>query len=924
MRRPSLAISSVLLLTALGAVVACGGGTANVDLAAHAAAAGSGATAASAAPVVPPPPPVRDDGRLPVTVTPQRYAVSLRVDPRQPRFSGIATIQVTVPAPAPGGAGGAGVWHVVVNARDMHVSRAVARVGGAEIPATTTMRLTHDGVVPEEMVLTFARPLPPGSVILEITYDAPFASDLAGLYRVQQGGACYAYTQFEATDARRAFPCFDEPSFKTAYDVTITAPAGMMALANSPEASHQAAPDGMVEHHFETSRPLPSYLVAFAVGDFDVAQGQASPFPIRVVTTKGRSALAGQALEDATALVAELGDYFGVRYPYPKLDLVAVPDFAAGAMENPGLITFRDVRLLLDPQHATAESRRDMALTIAHELSHQWFGDLVTMKWWDDIWLNEGFATWAEAKIVDRWRPSFGAGVEQIAQVQRVMDTDALPSARAVRQPVHSTSDADEAFDGITYDKGAAVLRMLESWLGPDTFRRGIQHYVQVNAWKNASAEDLFKALDYVSTTRVDQVASSFLDRPGVPSVFVSWNCKGKEPNKLELRQSEWRPLGEPERAPRTWRLPVCVATDLEKSKSCFTIAGEPITRDLGPRCPSWVYPNADEAGYYRFVMDRPQLLALARGAHTLDPMDRLGFLSNAWADVRQGALEPGALLGVLPMFDGDSNRYVVETIGSILSGVDDALVEDGARASFRRYAVARMAARKGALGWEPARGAREDDDRALERHAVLWSLGFVGGDKATLSEAERYAQKWLADPMSVPEDTAAVAVPIASIEAGQYRIEQLLAALKNARTPDDRVIAVRALGAFEDPIVLRKALDLALGDDIRLSELRYLFGTVLGHRAARPVLYQWEKDNWAKLRARLPGFIGRDILIRVAGTTCTAPDRDDAKSFFASHTQGIEGVQRPLDEALEQARACVALRDHGAAEVTRYLVGKK
>src|SRR5580704_1896585 len=460
----------------------------------------SGVTGAGAMPAADPPagpsttpPPPRDDGRLPATAVPQGYRVALTIDPTQPRFSGVTTIKVDVTEPT---------YSIVLNARDMTVSRAVATSGGVQTEASATPRLASGSVAAEELVLTFARPLPAGPAVVEITYDAPFATDLAGLYRVEEQGRWYAYTQFESTDARRAFPCFDEPGFKTPFDVTITAPSGMIALANSPEQPSAGGPDpgdGTRTHTFATSPPLPSYLVAFAVGDFDVAEGRKEPFPIRVITTKGRAPLAGLALDVAAALIDKLGDYFDMRYPYAKLDLVAVPDFAAGAMENPGLVTFRDVLLLLDPQHATTSIRRSQAEVIAHEFAHQWFGDLVTMKWWNDTWLNEGFATWAEAKIVDRWRPNFGATIGQIAGLEHVMDTDSLKSARAVREPVRSTSDAMEAFDGITYQKGAAVLRMIETWLGPDVFRRGVQRYIHENAWKNARAGDLFKALDFVS-----------------------------------------------------------------------------------------------------------------------------------------------------------------------------------------------------------------------------------------------------------------------------------------------------------------------------------------------------------------------------------------------------------------------------------------
>ena len=869
----------------------------------------------------PPEPAQREDGRLPPTAVPRRYALSLHIDPTQPRFSGVTTVDLDVPQ---------ATSYVVLHARDMHVSSAVARTSEGEIAASATTRLAHGGVVPEELVLAFARPLRAGAAELEIAYDAPFATDLAGLYRVQEAGRWYAFTQFEANDARRAFPCFDEPAFKTAYDVTLTTPRGPIALANTEEEATAEASDGSVVHHFATTRPLPSYLVAFAVGEFEIAEGPREPFPIRVVTTRGKSHLAGLALEVAAALIAKLGEYFDVRYPYSKLDLVAVPDFAAGAMENPGLVTFRDVLLLLDPRGATTTARRAQAEVIAHEFAHQWFGDLVTMRWWDDLWLNEGFATWAEAKMVDSWKPSFGAAMEAIAETQHVMDLDSLKSAHAVREPVTTTSEAIESFDGIAYDKGAAVLRMIESWLGPDVFRRGVQRYIHENAWKNARAEDLFAALDFVSAQHVAELASGFLDQSGVPEVQANLTC-GTTGSKLVLRESEWRPLGAADEPPRTWILPVCESSDTAKTKTCFTLGAEPIARDLGPRCPGWIYPNAGEAGYYRFLVTRKELLTLARSERDLRPVERLGLVSNAWAQVRQGALEPGTLLDVLPMLDAEPGHSIVEQTAETLRGIDDALVEEAARPAFRRYAAARMALRKASVGWEArardgASAARNDertydDDRSLERRAVLTTLAEVARDKTTLAEAERYAARWLTDPSSIPADTAAIAVPAASILAGPSRLEQLRTAAKNAGTPEERVLAIRAMGTFDDPAVLRKALDLGLTDEIKMSELRYLFGSILANRAATPVLYGWEKDNWPKLLERVPSSVGREILVLVAANLCTPQERDDARAFFVGATQGTEGIQRALDESLEKGALCVALRQRSASNVTRYYV---
>jgi aminopeptidase N len=835
----------------------------------------------------------------------------LRIDPTQPRFSGVATILVDVPQPTS---------TLVLNARDMEVRRAAATTPRGTIIANATQRPGHGGATVDELVLAFGEPLPTGSATITIDYEAPFAVDLAGLYRLQENGLSYAYTQFEATDARRAFPCFDEPGFKTPYDVSITSPREFKVLSNTPEASQADAGNGDLVHTFETSPPLPSYLVAFAVGDFDIVGGQTDPFPIRVVTTKGRAPLAHLALDVATALIAKLGDYFDMRYPYAKLDLVAVPDFSAGAMENPGLVTFRDSLLLLDPERATTSLKRAQAMVIAHEFAHQWFGDLVTMSWWDDLWLNEGFATWAAARIVDEWKPNFRATVEQVAEIQGVMDIDALMSARAVREPVRSTGEAMEAFDGITYDKGAAVLRMLEKWLGAETFRRGVQRYVHDGAWKTARADDLFKALEYVSAQRVTELASGFLDQPGVPEVIASWSCGRANGNRLELRQSEWRPLGEPrEGAARTWTLPVCIASDAEKTKSCFTLGAEPIVRTLDTRCPTWVYPNADQAGYYRFVVDSAHLLALAGAGRSLSSTDRLGLVSNAWAAVRQGSIPPGLLLEVLASFDGDTDRHVVQQVMAVLAGIDQALITDESRPAFQRYVSARLAPRKRTLGWEPSRGVAEDDDRKLLRRSVLGTMAEIARDTATLREAESYAIRWLQDPRSLSGDVAALAVPLASMDAGAARLTELRAAAATAKTPQDRIIALRAMGAFEDAAVLRQALDLALTDELKLSELHYVFGEAAGHRLTRDVFYAWEKANWQKLIVRLPGALSRG-LSGVLASMCTPSIRDDAREFFAQTMQSIPGAKRPLDEALEQAGLCIALREHAAAQASSWL----
>ncbi len=865
-------------------------------------------------------PAANPEGRLPQTVTPLHYALELHVDPSKPRFDGKVTIVVALAETTS---------VLVLHARDIHVSRALAHVGDHELVAAPWLRGVRNGAAPDELRLRFPTRLPAGTLRLVIDYDAPFATGLSGLYRVHHQDRDYAFTQFGATEARSAFPCFDEPGIKTPYDVVLVTPPTMAAVANAPEASKRILPEGTIVHAFQTTAPLPSFLVAFAVGDFDIVQGRSAPFPIRVVAPKGEGALSATALETAAALVDRLADYLGISYPYAKLDLLAVPDFAPGATENPGLIAFRESILLAEPTRASTHLRRAQALVIAHELARQWFGDLVTMRWWDDIWLSEGFATWAQTKVVDEWQPGFGAGLEQLARVDGVMDLDALSHAHSVREPVRSPTEAGEPFDEMPYVKGAAILHMIEHWVGPEIFRRGVQKYLRDNAGAAATAHDLFAALDYVSTFHVGQMASGFLDHPGVPEVRANWKCNPAGRSALTLREFSWHATGVGGAAGSAvestgrWTVPVCVRDPTQRADSCFTLGAEPATRDLGSRCPAWVYPNADQSGYYRFRLDAAHLLALAQDERQLPPADRAGLIANAWAEVRSGTLDPATLLDVLARFDGDDSRFVVEAIVRTLYEVDRALLEDAARPGFERYVRARLSPRKAALGWVPAPRTHMGtvaDDRAMTRRAVLTAMGELVRDSATMAQADTYAANWFNDPSSVPSDTADIAVPVASIAAGATRLQQLRLAASKATTLEGRELALRAMGGFGDPTLLRQALDLVLTPEVRASEISIVLAAALGHRAGRSVVLAWEKDHWDDLVRRAPSAVGHGFLVDAVGAQCDAKGAANATELFASSAPEIQGLRRRLDAAIELAKACAALRASSAARLTRAL----
>jgi alanyl aminopeptidase len=862
----------------------------------------------------PPPPPPRDDGRLPPLATPIAYRLAFDVDPKRASFRGTMELDVDVPAPT---------YHVVLDARGLVIHDARALTQAGPIGARTTYRAAHGDKpeTPQELVVTFAQALPAGRATIALAWSGEFDHEMEGLYRVEER---YAFTQFEATSARRAFPCFDEPGYKTPYEVTVTTPRGMIAVGNAPEVERKDAGD-RATFRFALTPPMPSYLVAIAVGDFDVVSAErfTNP-PIRLIAPKGRGAQGALGLEATSALVDALGKWFGIPYPYAKLDIVAVPEFTTGAMENAGLITFREELLLLDPARASVRARRSQALVVAHELAHQWFGNLVTAAWWNDLWLNEGMATWMEARIVDTWRPAWGARVDAVVEGLGVMDTDALASARAVRQPVASSAEAEEAFDGITYAKGAAVLATIEQWVGEAAFQRGVRAYLTENSWKNATADVLMSALDRATGKNVTQMAATFLERPGVPVVTAKLTCERGSRWSVELGQEPWRPIGSqvPEDETRAWMIPVCAAAAGEKKPLCAELALGAPSLVAGRGCPAWIHPNAF-SGYYRFALAEPDIAKLARARKELDVPERVTLLSNTWAGVRAGKTKPKAMLDTIAAFDDETSRQVVEQIIAILYGMSDTLVDDAVRAAFQKLVVARLAKHKKALGWTPSKAEGIGGDEAILRRDVLWALGDLGEDEVTLKEAEELAQKWLADPASVDSDMAAVAVDLASRRAGLQRFEQLRAAAKQAKTDEDRIIAIKALVGFDDPSMLEKALELAVTDEIRVHDMRYVLGNAFYRRKARVFTEKWVREHWDAMRKKLPGSLAWG-LFRAAGVACTKSDVEERTAFYLPRLADVDGAARSVKETLEAASLCAELRTAQGPAMTKALADKK
>src|SRR3954452_5205890 len=468
-------------------------------------------------------------------IEPTSYRATLSLDPAKDDSQGSIQIRVDVRKPAKV------VW---LNANQLAVKTASVTVGTKRIGATAI-----DGGK-DFIGLDLESELPAGKATIDVAYTGRIrVGDSAGVFRTEDNGNRYLLTQFESTDARDAFPCFDEPSYKTPWQLTITAPAGQKAVSNTSATESTAG--GVTTYVFGETKPLPTYLIAFGVGPFEFVDGGRAGknhFPVRIVTPKGRAAEAKYAASVTATILTRLEEYFGVPYPYGKSDQVAVPvTMGFGAMENAGMVTYGQNILLADPARDTPNRQRNYAVTAAHELAHQWFGDLVTTAWWDDIWLNEAFASWMEQKLVREWKPEWKMEREEVSSKLHAQQADSLMAARQIRQPIESNDDIENAFDSITYQKGAAVIGMFEQWKGPETFRRGVQSYMKRYSHRTATSGAFLDELSGASKSDVARSFSTFLNQAGIPMLSVSLDCAGSSP-VLHLEQSRLVPAG--------WKVP--------------------------------------------------------------------------------------------------------------------------------------------------------------------------------------------------------------------------------------------------------------------------------------------------------------------------------------------------------------------------------
>ncbi len=780
-----------------------------------------------------------DDARLSRVVVPTRYDLLVETDADAERFSGEVAIALDVEDPTS---------TITLHARELDVTFAGVEQGGRSFDGSLTIVAES-----ERVVIEIAAPLAPGPATLRLQFGAPVSHGLLGYYRstyTDASGAprVLAATQFEAPHARRAFPCFDEPEFKAVFAVTLVVADGLLAISNGPEIARESLGDGRVRVTFAPTIPMSTYLVAWVVGPLELTEPvDAGGVAVRVAHVPGKEHLTGFALDIGAFAIRFFAEYYGIPYPGEKCDLVALPDFSFGAMENLGCVTFRETRLLVDPERSTLSERTDAALTIVHEIAHMWFGDLVTMKWWNGIWLNEAFATFMEHLGVDAYRAAWKTWDDFALGRSVALDIDALSNTRTVEYDVHTPEDADGMFDVLTYQKGGSVLRMLERWLGADAFRAGVRAYLDRYQLDNTETTDLWDSLESATGQPVRQIMDSWIFQPGFPIV----NAR-RSGERVTLSQQRFSYLSgarglDGARGPERWSIPVRARVEEEgrSETRSLLLAGDDIEMDVpaGAR----VVLDAGGEGFYR-VGYPPDWRAELLGAGSLRPLERFSLVDDCWAAVLAGQAPAHELLALAHQLRGEDDLVVWRVLVSVLRGVSR-LVDGDALARLRVEAGDVLAPVFRRLGWDASTGEEERTHQL--RGVVLDAVGTLVEDPGVIGRArETYGAS------SVDPDVAAACVGIVAGAGDDALFDDFVARSAAASTPQEQLRYLYALGAFPTEALVLRAIELAMSDAVRPQNGPFMIQRALRNRDHGPAAWVAVRDQWAEVRARFSGSL--------------------------------------------------------------------
>ena len=837
---------------------------------------------------------------LPPNVLPLKYRLTFWPDLETFTFRGEEQVEVEVTEPTS---------RLVLNAVELEVQSArILQHDGSTVAA---QQISLDQQT-ETLILDFERPLPAGQATVELQFTGILNDRLQGFYRSRYtapdgGERLLATTQFESTDARRAFPCWDEPALKATFQVTLVFPSNLTAICNTPVESQREESPGVTRVTFAETPVMSTYLLAFMVGEFESIEAQAPGGTlVRIWTTPGKREQGRFALETAVRLLDFFNDYFGIPYPLPKLDHIAAPDFAAGAMENWGAITYRETALLVDPDNSAAGTRQRVAEVVAHEMAHMWFGDLVTMEWWNDLWLNESFASWMGTKAVDHLFPEWQMWTQFIIDdLSAGLSLDGLRSSHPIEQEVRDPAEVSQLFDAISYSKGASILRMLEQFLGEETFRRGLRDYLSAHQYANARGADLWGALQQASGQPVVALMESWTQQMGYPVLQTEVRRQGGQVS-LQLTQQRFLYDAEAGQAPdqSLWRIPVSVSGAGASATDHLLLEQRDGELSLEQARPSegdgaWVKVNAAQTGFYR-VNYQPQeweRFIPAIRALQLPPGDRLGLENDAYALARAGLIPATQFLSLAQAYENENEYALWSDLVGNLRQMDGFLGAEPVLPQFRSLARDLLRPVVQRVGWDARPG--EGHLQALLRSTVLGGLGFFG-DEATLTEARRRFAASVEEPASLVPDLRATVYALGA-QAGDASTHETLRDLARKTTlQEERVRLHMAMGRFQQPELLQQTLELALSDEVRSQDTISLVSAVAANRVGKAHAWGFVKENWGEFERRYgSGGFGLMRLVSITGGFTTIEERDDVRAFFEDHP--VPAATRTVQQSLER-----------------------
>lgn len=835
--------------------------------------------------------------RLPDTVTPHHYILHFTPDLKTATFGGEETIHGDVNRPTKA---------ITLNAIEIDFQQVTVQ----SLPKgkVQTARVSLD---PQKEMATFTvdEELPKGPVEIKVKYQGKLNDELRGFYLGKANGRNYASTQFEPTDARRAFPSWDEPAYKAPFNISIVVDKNDTAISNAKIVKDEPGP-GADKHTitFDITPKMSTYLVALAVGDFKCLESESDAIPVRVCATPDKVQLGKYALESAEHILKYYNRYYDTKYPFKKLDIVAVPDFEAGAMENTAAIFYRETELLI-PENATVGEHQQVYGVLAHEMAHQWFGDLVTMQWWNDIWLNEGFATWMATKPMKEWKPEWHADLDEVAESIQARNTDSLRSTRPIRQKAETSSEINELFDAIAYEKTAAVLRMIEGYVGPETFQKGINLYIKEHSYANAAAEDFWGALTRASGKPVDKIMSSFVTQAGTPLVSAS-----DQGGKLSLSQRRYAFSRQAFNAgfPEVWQIPVCTRSGGNKEQSCELLTGRSGTAAAAS---GFTVLNANGRGYYRAAYDAADLGKNKQSiSTTFNPGERMALVDDEWALVRVGQHQISDFMNLVTGLGKEQDSHVMDTVTDRIAYIGDYLVPSD-RAQFQTWVRNLLNPQAKELGWNTSTG--ESDERRQLRKEVLYTLGYQGRDPEVLARAREEAPKVVDGTSQVDPNLYDTVVTLAAIQGDAALFDAYQAQLKTAKSPADYYRYLYALTEFRNPALVERGLAMLLSPEMRNQDAPHYLSAFYRVTDSQAQAWEFTKKRWADLQHHWTTW-GGGTVVNGTHNFCDAKLRNDVTQFFGTHK--VAASERGLKQSLERIDYCIDLRTQQSPKLAAWL----